>query len=114
MVPDLAPTYLLPRRGRTVVHTAPKFGTKPIRYVTLHFRDGRGAALLRQINGAKVTLLMYEQNRLVLCRMGITFFDYEVAQKKYNEKLCIAVFSLAYSFNAAGQGNQWSFKATGL
>ena len=55
---------------------------------------------------------MYEQNRLVLCRMGITFFDYEVAQKKYNEKLCIAVFSLAYSFNAAGQGNQWSFKAT--
>ena len=56
---------------------------------------------------------MYEQNRLVLCRMGYHLpQDYEVVQKKYNEKRCIAVFSLAYSFNAAGQGNQWSFKAT--
>ena len=53
-------------------------------------------------------------NRIGWCcvEWDITFFDYEVAQKKYNEKRCIAVFSLAYSFNAAGQGNQWSFKAT--
>ena len=53
-------------------------------------------------------------NRIGWCYVewDITFFDYEVAQKKYNEKRCIAVFSLAYSFNAAGQGNQWSFKAT--
>ena len=33
-------------------------------------------------------------------------------RKNTMRKRCIAVFSLAYSFNAAGQGNQWSFKAT--
>ena len=51
-------------------------------------------------------------NRIGWCYVewDITFFDYEVAQKKYNEKRCIAVFSLAYSFNAAGQGNQWSLR----
>ena len=29
------------------VHTAPKYGTKPIRYVTLHFRERGGGAHLR-------------------------------------------------------------------
>ena len=41
----LAPTYLL--RGRAewiIVHTVRKYGTKPIRYVTLHFRDRPGVA----------------------------------------------------------------------
>ena len=33
----------------------------PIRYVTLHFRDQRGAASLRYRNGAKITVLMCEQ-----------------------------------------------------
>ena len=33
----------------------------PIRYVTLHFRDQRGAASLRYRNGAKITFLKCEQ-----------------------------------------------------
>ena len=35
---------------RIPVHTAPKYGTKPIRYVTLHFQDRRGPAWLRRSN----------------------------------------------------------------
>ena len=45
----LAPTYSLPFPVRLPVHTAPKWGTKPIRYVTLHFR-----------NRAEITVLMCE------------------------------------------------------
>ena len=47
--------------GRIGVHTAPKYGTKPIRYVTLHFRERRGAASLRRRNRAATTVLMCEQ-----------------------------------------------------
>ena len=36
--------------GRISVHTAPKYATKPIRFVTLHFRDRHGAASLRHRN----------------------------------------------------------------
>ena len=43
-VPVLAPTYLLPGTGRLGVHFAPKHGTEPILYVTLHFQDRRGTA----------------------------------------------------------------------
>ena len=46
---------------RQPVHTAPKCGIKPIQYVTLHFRDPRGAASLRYRNRAKVTVVMCEQ-----------------------------------------------------
>ena len=35
-----------PTTGRTGVHTEPKYGTKPIRYVALQFRGRRGAASL--------------------------------------------------------------------
>ena len=42
-------------------HTTPECGTEPIRYVTLHFRDRRGAATLRYRNRAKITVLMCEQ-----------------------------------------------------
>ena len=38
------------------VHTAPKYGTKPIRYVTLHFRDRRGTALLRPRNREEINI----------------------------------------------------------
>ena len=36
--------------GRISVHTAPKYATKPIRFVTLHFPDRHVAALLRHRN----------------------------------------------------------------
>ena len=38
------------------VHTALKCDTEPIRYVTLHLRDRRGAASLRYRNRAKNTV----------------------------------------------------------
>ena len=47
--------------GRIGVHTAPKYGTKPIRYLTLHFRDGCGEASLRNRNRAAITVLVCEQ-----------------------------------------------------
>ena len=64
--PVLTPEYLLPSlfvpgslflftsaTGRTGVHTALKYGSNPIRYVTPHFRDWRSAAsLLRHRNRA--------------------------------------------------------------
>ena len=42
---------------RIGVHIAPKYGTKPTRYVTLHFRDQRGAVSLRHTHRAEITLL---------------------------------------------------------
>ena len=47
--------------GGIGVHTAPKYGTKSIRYVILHFRDRRGAASLRRRNRAATTVLVCEQ-----------------------------------------------------
>ena len=48
--------------GRTGVHTAPKYGSNPIRYVTPHFRDWRGtASLLRLRNRAATTVFVGEQ-----------------------------------------------------
>ena len=47
--------------GRIGVHFAPKYGTKPIRYVKLHFRDRRDAASLRYRNRATTTVLVCEQ-----------------------------------------------------
>ena len=55
-IPVLAPTY-----SRIPVHTAPKCGTEAFRYVTLHYRDWRGADSLRQRNRAEITILMCEQ-----------------------------------------------------
>ena len=42
-------------------HTAPKCGTAPIRYVTLHNRDRLGAASIRHRNRAARTVLVCEQ-----------------------------------------------------
>ena len=42
---------------RIGVHIPPKYGTKPTRYVTLHFRDQRGAASLRHRHRAEITSL---------------------------------------------------------
>ena len=36
--------------GRMGVHTAPKYGAKPIQYVTLDFRDRRSTSSLRHRN----------------------------------------------------------------
>ena len=38
-----------------------RYGTNTYNYVTLHFRDQRGAASLRYRNRAKITVLMCEQ-----------------------------------------------------
>ena len=42
---------------RIGVPIAPKYGTKPTRYVTLHFRDQRSAASLRHRHRAEITSL---------------------------------------------------------
>ena len=42
------------------IHTAPKYGSNPIRYVTLHFRHQRNAASLRFRNRTKITVLVCE------------------------------------------------------
>ena len=60
-IPVLAPTY-----SRIPVHTAPKCGTEPIRYVTLHFRDRRGTVLLGYKNRSEITVLMCDQKPYAL------------------------------------------------
>ena len=50
-----------PVTGRMGGHIARKYGTKPIRYVTLHLRDRRGATSLRHRNRAATTVLVCEQ-----------------------------------------------------
>ena len=53
------------------VHTAPKRGTKPIRYVTLHYKHRNDAASLRYRNRAEITVLMCEQKPYAIgCRVG--------------------------------------------
>ena len=47
--------------GRIGVHTAPKYGKKPIRYLTLHFRDRLGTTSLRHRSLTVTTVLMCEQ-----------------------------------------------------
>ena len=47
---------------RMPVDTALKSDTEPIRYVTLHFRDRRGAVSLRPRNCTEITVLMSKQN----------------------------------------------------
>ena len=54
--------FITSARGRIGDNTAPKYGTKPIRYVTLHFRDWRGAASLRYRNRAATTVRVCGQN----------------------------------------------------
>ena len=44
--------------GRIGVHSAPKYGRKLIRYVTLHFWDRCGAASLRHRNRAATTVVV--------------------------------------------------------
>ena len=50
--------------GRIGVHTAPKCGTKRIRYVMLHFRDRRDAASLRHRNRAASNVVTCELDAL--------------------------------------------------
>ena len=47
--------------GRIIVHTATKYGTKPLRYVTFYFRDQRGLASLRHKNHAATTVLVCDE-----------------------------------------------------
>ena len=46
---------------RIPVHTAPKCSTEPVRYVTLPFRDRRGAASQRFRNRADIAVLICKQ-----------------------------------------------------
>ena len=46
--------------GLIADHTAPKYGTRPIRYVTLHFLDWRVAASRRHINRAAANVFVCE------------------------------------------------------
>ena len=48
--------------GRIGVHTAPKYGAKSIRYVTLHVQDRRGAASLCHRNRAATPFLCVNGN----------------------------------------------------
>ena len=51
-------SYLLTSAAVQIgVHTAPKYGTKPSRYVTLHVRNQRGASSLRHKHRAEITSL---------------------------------------------------------
>ena len=54
------------------VHTAPKYGTKPIRYVTLHFRDRRGTALVRPRNRDEINICF-----LCLNKSSIGFYGHD-------------------------------------
>ena len=47
--------------GRIGVHTTPKYGKKPIRYVTLYFRDRLGAASLWHRNCSTTSVPVCEQ-----------------------------------------------------
>ena len=42
-----------------------RYGTNTYNYVTLHFRDQRGAASLRYRNRAKITVLTYKLKRYI-------------------------------------------------
>ena len=55
-VPVLASTYRV-RYGPTAM----KSDTEPIRYVTIHFQDRRGAASFRYRNRAEITVFMGDQ-----------------------------------------------------
>ena len=46
---------------RHKTHIAPECDAKTIRYVTLHFRDRRGEALLRYKNRTEIAVLMCER-----------------------------------------------------
>ena len=54
------------------VHTAPKYGTKPIRYVTLHFRDRRSTALVRPRNRDEINVCF-----LCLNKSPIGFYGHD-------------------------------------
>jgi len=54
-------SYLFTSMVQIHVQTAPKCCTEPLRYVTLHLRDRRGAASPRYRNPAKITVLMGEK-----------------------------------------------------
>ena len=63
-------SYLLTfATGLIGVHTSPKYGIKPIRYDTLHFRDQRGADSLRHRNRAATAVLFCEQKPYWLAGM---------------------------------------------
>ena len=54
------------------VHTAPKYGTKPIWYVTLHFRDRRSTALVRPRNRDEINICF-----LCLNKSSIGFYGHD-------------------------------------
>ena len=71
---------------RTLCEPNPSPHFVPYRYVTLHFRDRRGAAPLRYRNRAEITVLTCEQNCYTvwfLCRRKLAI--------RYSLSLCIGM-----------------------
>ena len=72
------------------VHIAPKCGTEPIRYVTLHFRDQRGEASLRYRSRAEITVLRCQQEphallaRSIRYRVNITWLNRGASHSLYD------------------------------
>ena len=85
---------LLYATDRISEHTAPKYGTKPIRYVTLRFRDRCGAASLCHRNRAATTVLVCEQSLSGMISWRSK--SYTVWTKKHVEKT-----------TSLGQQNAW-------
>ena len=50
--------------GWVGIHTAPRYGTNPVRYKTLHFRNRRGAASLRHWNRAPQPFLCVNRSSI--------------------------------------------------
>ena len=77
------------------VHTVPKYGTKPIRYVTLHFRDRHGAASLRERNRAEITSLRlcshYTGKLFVPTRIAVQSELAQLARRKRLVKVSLHV-----------------------
>ena len=79
---------------RVGVHTPPKYGIKPIQYVTLHFRDRRGAASLRHKNRAATTVLVGKQKPCpVWFSWRRNFIRYSVTTVVFLFVLCGNIFS---------------------
>ena len=63
--------HLLHQKVLFNFHTAPKYGKKPTRYVTLHFRDRRGSASLQQRNRATTIIAQLLISETIWSRVSV-------------------------------------------
>ena len=93
-----------PRTSVTVwipVHTAPKCGTEPIRYVTLHFRDWHGAASLRYKNGDNAKSLLFTESLF-----GMIFSPVKQRGEVWRHVTMVALFLDDNKTNDDGDGEE--------